>query len=259
MDDDFAESFYATMDKPVPPSDERLLAQDRLVVAPPPRPTPTGPDALDAAEAAARRFYGYPEPQERAGDAVGRIPPRTSEAAQEPPGGPDGPSMQERHEQFRQAEAARAEALFGDLPMGDGVRYDEPEMTGPREFSLEVPDDLAANLGEGEAAQITAAFIESGVGRTMANDLVRQGIEASRRGPLTDHQIQQRNVAGMAALTAKWGDRTPAKLALAKAMVREASAKWPGLPDYLQHTGLGSDPKLIQQLVARAERRPGRR
>jgi hypothetical protein len=30
------------------------------------------------------------------------------------------------------------------------------------------------------------------------------------------------------------------------------------LRNYLNATGLGSDPKLIQQLVARAERRPGR-
>jgi hypothetical protein len=147
--------------------------------------------------------------------------------------------------------------MYGDTPM-DGVRYDEPELTSPQEFSLEVPDDLAGNLQEGEAQQITSAFIEAGVGRTMANDLLRQGIEASRRGPLSDHQIQQRNTAGMAALTAKWGDRTGEKLELAKGMIREAEAKWPGLRNYLNATGLGSDPKLIQQLVARAERRPGR-
>jgi hypothetical protein len=30
------------------------------------------------------------------------------------------------------------------------------------------------------------------------------------------------------------------------------------LRNYLNATGLGYDPKLIQQLVARAERRPGR-
>jgi hypothetical protein len=39
-------------------------------------------------------------------------------------------------------------------------------------------------------------------------------------------------------------------------MIREASQRWPGLPEYLERTGLGSDPKLIQQLAARAERRP---
>jgi hypothetical protein len=42
-------------------------------------------------------------------------------------------------------------------------------------------------------------------------------------------------------------------------MTQQASVKWSGLKEYLNATGLGSDPKLIQQLVARAERRPGRR
>ena len=42
-------------------------------------------------------------------------------------------------------------------------------------------------------------------------------------------------------------------------MINAAEAKWPGVKAYLNATGLGSDPKLIQQLVARAERRPGRK
>jgi hypothetical protein len=63
----------------------------------------------------------------------------------------------------------------------------------------------------------------------------------------------------MKDLQAKWDAQTGAKLELAKGMIRQAEAKWPGLRNYLNDTGLGSDPKLIQQLVARAERRPGRR
>jgi hypothetical protein len=53
--------------------------------------------------------------------------------------------------------------MYGGTPL-DGVRYDEVALTSTNEFSLEVPDDLAANLGEGEAQQITSAFIEAGVG-----------------------------------------------------------------------------------------------
>jgi hypothetical protein len=87
---------------------------------------------------------------------------------------------------------------------------------------------------------------------------MRMGVEASRRGPLSEHQIQQRNVEGMKALQERWGDQTGQKLELARGMIDEASQRWPGLKDYLNRTGLGSDPKLIQQLVARAERRPGR-
>jgi hypothetical protein len=147
--------------------------------------------------------------------------------------------------------------MFGGTPM-DGVRYDEPELTSLNEFALEVPEDLAANLDEGEAQQITSAFIEAGVGRTLANDLLRQGIEALRRGPLTDDAIERRNADGMKALHDKWGDQTGQKLELAKGMIAAAEKQWPGLRNYLNATGLGSDPKLIQQLVARAERRPGR-
>jgi hypothetical protein len=55
---------------------------------------------------------------------------------------------------------------------------------------------------------------------------------------------------------AKWGDHTAEKLALAKGRIDEAAPRWPGLKNDLNATGLGSDPKLIQQLVARAERRP---
>jgi hypothetical protein len=164
-------------------------------------------------------------------------------------------TVAELDEQRREEDRQRAN-VFYDLPMdGSGVRYDEPNLTSPQEFSLEVPDDLRANLQEGEAQQITSAFIEADVGRTMANDLLRQGIEASRRGPLSNDAVERWNAEGMAALTAKWGDQTAAKLALAKDMIREAEAKWPGLRNYLNAIGLGNDPKLIQQLVARAERR----
>jgi hypothetical protein len=106
--------------------------------------------------------------------------------------------------------------------------------------------------------KIGQALVAAGLGNTTASSFMRMGIEASRNGPLSDQQIQQRNAAGMKVLEQRWGDQVPAKLELAKGMIKEASAKWPGLPQYLEVTGLGSDPKLIQQLVARAERRPGR-
>src|SRR5687768_16893563 len=217
-----ADSFYAKMPKKEPPRSGRAGARS-----------------------------GFPAPE---------LPPATVsrdvDAADEAADGGEELSAQERDEQRRQREADMAERMYGDLPSGDGVRYDEPELTSPNEFSLEVPDDLRANLGEGEAQQITSAFIEAGVGRTMANDLVRQGIEASRRGLLSDAQIEQRNADGMQVLEQRWGDRTAEKLQLAKGMIDEASQRWPGLKNYLNATGLGSDPKLIQQLVARAERRP---
>jgi hypothetical protein len=126
---------------------------------------------------------------------------RTPEATQAPPDGPDELSEAQR-EQRRQEKADRAEQMFGGTPM-DGVRYDEVELTSPNEFSLDVPEDLAANLGEGEAQQIVGGFIEAGVGRTFAVDLVRQGIVASRRGPLSVEAVERRNADGMTALREK--------------------------------------------------------
>jgi hypothetical protein len=47
-------------------------------------------------------------------------------------------------------------------------------------------------------------------------------------------QVQRMNVEGIRALQA------------ARDMIREASQHWLGPPEYLERTGLGSDPKLIQ-------------
>jgi hypothetical protein len=43
----------------------------------------------------------------------------------------------------------------------------------------------------------------------------------------------------------RWGDQVQAKLELARSMSQKASMKWPGLKEYLNATGLGSDAKLI--------------
>jgi hypothetical protein len=153
-------------------------------------------------------------------------------------------------------EADRASSLY-DLPMdSDGPRFDEPVMDT---FTAEIPDDLAVNLEPGEGEQIGQALVAAGLGDTTAASFIKMGIEASRRGPLSDHEIQQRNADGMKVLQERWGDQVPAKLELARSMIQKASTKWPGLKEYLNATGLGSDAKLIQQLVARTERRPGHR
>jgi hypothetical protein len=227
VSDDFAESFYARMEKPTPPQADSVLgaaqtAQDRVQASGPSGATPA---------------------------PVHRAPASND--------GPGDMTVAEIDEQHRQREAERANALY-DLPMdpgGDNPRFDEPVMD---RFTAEIPDDMAANLQPGEGEQIGRAFIAAGLGNTTAASFVKMGVEASRRGPLSDDQIEQRNVEGMQALQERWGDRTGQKLELAKGMIAEAEKQWPGLRNYLNATGLGSDPKLIQQLVARAERRPGR-
>jgi hypothetical protein len=42
-----------------------------------------------------------------------------------------------------------------------------------------------------------------------------------------------------------------------RGMINEAEKWWPSVKTYLNATGLGSEPKLIRQLVARAERGRG--
>src|SRR5690349_8878855 len=88
-----AADFYGRMEKPVPPRGDVLGGAQEAPERPsgsPPRSS--DPDALDAAEAAARRFYGHGEPQDRAGAAAGNFPAPAPEAAQEAPGGPEEPS-----------------------------------------------------------------------------------------------------------------------------------------------------------------------
>jgi hypothetical protein len=255
-----AERFFAGMSKPVPPGDSVLgaaqEAQESPSVSPPRSSTPTGSRDVDAPEAAARRFYGHQEPQDRAEPSVGGNPSRTPEATPEPPDGPDEPTIAELDEQRRQTEEARAERMF-DLPMDvDNPRFDEPELD---RFTVEVPEDMASNLAEGEAAQIGQAFVEAGLGLTTAASFLKMGIEAVQRGPMSPEAAETRNAAAMAELQKRWGDRTAEKLAEARAMISVAERRWPNIRDFLDRSGLGSDPKLIQQLVARAERRPGRK
>jgi hypothetical protein len=225
MSEDRAADFYAKMATPEPPKAEGVLgaarsAQERLSVSPSQSAKPTAPRDVEA------------------------------------PGEASEMTVAEIDEQRRQEEEGRANRLY-DLPMDtDGPRFDEPVMD---RFEVEVPDDLANNLKDGEGEQIGQALIAAGLGNTTAASFMKMGVAASRNGPLADHEIAKRNSDGMAALKERWGDQTGAKLQTAKAMIQKASAKWPGLTNYLNATGLGSDPKLIQQLVARAERRPGRK
>jgi hypothetical protein len=221
-----AADFYAKMARPEPAKAEGVLGAARSAKEGPVSSGPSDPT---------------PDPVHR---TVGSSP------------GPKKMTVAEIDEQRRQEEEGRANRLY-DLPMDtDGPRFDEPVMD---RFEVEVPDDLANNLKDGEGEQIGQALIAAGLGNTTAASFMKMGVAASRNGPLADHEIAKRNSDGMAALKERWGDQVPAKLAVAKDMIRQAEAKWPGLTNYLNATGLGSDPKLIQQLVARAERRPGRR
>jgi hypothetical protein len=71
--------------------------------------------------------------------------------------------------------------------------------------------------------------------------------------PVADFPAQMPERPLRSLVTARTGYRCR------KGRINEAEKRWPGVKAYLNATGLGSDPKLIKQLVARAERRPDRR
>jgi len=81
-----------------------------------------------------------------------------------------------------------------------------------------------------QALSVLFRTLEPSAPERLPDDLVRQGIRP--------------------AAAAKKGEP-------ARGMINEAEKRWPGVKAYLNATGLGGEPKLIRQLVARAERRPG--
>ncbi|MCG5240864.1 hypothetical protein ACIU1J_05465 [Azospirillum doebereinerae] len=59
----------------------------------------------------------------------------------------------------------------------------------------------------------------------------------------------------MSALRQPHGTETDAKIAAARGMIERAAQRWPGVWDFLDRSGLGNSPHLIEQLAARAARR----
>ena len=78
-----------------------------------------------------------------------------------------------------------------------------------------------------------------------------------RAGSETSHAARCRplGLAGVIkTLQVRWGYCMTEKLEVARGMIREAAMWCPGLTNYLNVTGLGSDPWLIQKLAERRRR-----
>ena len=104
--------------------------------------------------------------------------------------------------------------MFGDRrPMGccTASRVDQSQRVQPRGAGRS-----RCQLGRERGEAIVGGFIEAGLGRTLANDLLRQGIEAV--GAVRCRSSgRERNAATMQTLNAKWGDKAGEKIQLAAA------------------------------------------
>ncbi|MGR0183717.1 hypothetical protein [Azospirillum aestuarii] len=145
-----------------------------------------------------------------------------------------------------------ANALYGDLPQGDGVRYDEPIPDQAETILVDLPEDIASTATAEEMALVKAGLHAAGIGHTLARSLVNQAVEALR-SPVTITPEQAE-----ATLRQKFGASADAKIAAAQQVVADAAKKWPQVYDFLEQTGLINSPKLIEQLAARAARRAQR-
>lgn len=59
----------------------------------------------------------------------------------------------------------------------------------------------------------------------------------------------------MSALRQKFGADADAKVEAARGVIERAAQRWPGVWDFLDRSGLGDSPRLIEQLAIRAARR----
>ncbi|WP_233850450.1 hypothetical protein [Paraburkholderia sp. HD33-4] len=124
------------------------------------------------------------------------------------------------------------------------IRDTEPAATSTTDLNAATsryPDGITPYPAERE--QALAAFVHAGIGVSAAGALWSAGMAALKQ-PVTTNQA-----GAMAAL----GDNADTTVAAARAVVAQASTKYPGLKDFLNRTGLGNDPSVIRYLASKAK------
>ena len=157
------------------------------------------------------------------------------------------PSPAAKSQPLAVQEGSTAAGLYD--PMGDGVVYGEQPLRDAAAVQIDLPQDVAGQLGADELPQVKAALIAAEVGHTLAGSFIQQATVAMRN-PITTTPEQAET-----ALRQKFGSSADAKLAAARGMIEKAAERWPAVWDFLDRTGLGNSPRLIEQLAARAARR----
>lgn len=146
---------------------------------------------------------------------------------------------------------AFARKLYGHgaVPTREPVRWDEAAARDGSQirFTLPLGELDRTDAGDAERAKLAAAMAHAGAGNSIANELYRDVIAASRPNyaPATPD-------AGLAGLREAWGSGFDANLTAARALVAKAAQKDPSIIPYLERTGLGNDPAFIRKIAARA-------
>ncbi|WP_305343749.1 hypothetical protein [Hydrogenophaga sp.] len=162
------------------------------------------------------------------------------------------------------ARLVRDASLLYDDPIeiaGSTPRLDEPDLSS----AAEVPADL--NLGEyaqliqhAEVAQVRDAIVAAELGASTSAalmDAARMAIRQRGGSAMTAAEAQAASKACESELRRAWGEKYDTNLAKARETFQKAVAKAPALRQFMVDSGLGSDPKVLKLLAARAAKRPG--
>lgn len=150
-------------------------------------------------------------------------------------------------------EPAAESSVYDTMPEDD-ANYAESTFNHAGEVQSDIlPGDLLPQMDPAEVEQFREALVAGGAGSTTARQVmtVAEGYMRGTAEPMTME-------AGRAALEQRFGRHAAAKVAAAQEVIAKASAKWPGLVGWLEETGAGNDPRLIEKLAARASKMPRR-
>jgi predicted GNAT family acetyltransferase len=121
---------------------------------------------------------------------------------------------------------------------------------------LEGDAELAAEWREA-ATTLSDDFRQAGMDADQVTEvmqLAREALGNTLPGmPVDEERLLRMNEQGLAWMTER-GVQV-AEIDAARRMIDDLDLKTPGLKDYLDHTGLGSDPRMIEKAIAEAKRR----
>jgi hypothetical protein len=93
-----------------------------------------------------------------------------------------------------------------------------------------------------------SAFVSAGLSPTVGTLLTKIA------GPILKSGQPYR--ANLADTRSSLGKNADAKIAAAKSVVADAAKSWPGIKDWLNKTGMGNHPGVIDALARRHKHRP---
>jgi len=133
----------------------------------------------------------------------------------------------------------------------------------PMEFEIPsfAPDDapLTPEMIEFDGRArgwLSTAGFTAGIGSAIAKEIAQVADAWEKMNP-TERELWDRGE--QAKLDGMWGDQKPAKMELARQLIRELEAKSPGVVELLETTGAGNSAMVAAQLALHAERLAAKR